>query len=186
MDSEILSQWIAEGSDNWILYLPKTDSFEWSDAISICGENVRLYVYYLEMLLEKDKENLVPGVICIISASEGSLTSDSLSDDAGIGYAICLIDIYMGMYYNTIIGWAVYYLFASFDSELPWMTCNNPWNTRDCTPVLDTRTRTNSSTSPAKEFFEWVPWTISEPSLNCHALSRQHWRLRFMLNIVLR
>jgi len=94
----------------------------------------------------------VPGVICLFSASEGSLKSDILSNDAGIGYAICLIDIYMGMYYNTIIGWAVYYLFASFDSELPWMTCNNPWNTRDCTPVLNTRT--NTSTSPAKEFFE--------------------------------
>jgi solute carrier family 6 serotonin transporter-like protein 4 len=83
--------------------------------------------------------------------------SEDLSD-AGIGYAICLIDIYMGMYYNTIIGWAVYYLFASFDSKLPWMTCDNPWNTLDCTPVLNTRT--NRSTSPAKEFFEWVLRTI--------------------------
>ncbi|KDR15435.1 Sodium-dependent serotonin transporter, partial [Zootermopsis nevadensis] len=70
----------------------------------------------------------------------------------GIGYAICLIDIYMGMYYNTIIGWAVYYLFASFNSQLPWMTCDNPWNTIDCTPVL--QPRNNRSTSPAKEFFE--------------------------------
>ncbi|PNF22061.1 Sodium-dependent serotonin transporter [Cryptotermes secundus] len=88
-----------------------------------------------------------------------------------IGYAICLIDIYMGMCYNTIIGWAVYYLFASFDSKLPWMTCDNPWNTLDCTPVLSTRN--NRSTSPAKEFFElgfqkvcarWVP----------HMLTPQH------------
>ncbi|GFG40749.1 hypothetical protein Cfor_06027, partial [Coptotermes formosanus] len=70
----------------------------------------------------------------------------------GIGYAICLIDIYMGMYYNTIIGWAVYYLFASFNSELPWTTCDNPWNTVNCTPVL--YARNNKSTSPAKEFFE--------------------------------
>ncbi len=27
----------------------------------------------------------------------------------GIGYAICVIDIYVGMFYNTVIGWAVYY-----------------------------------------------------------------------------
>ncbi|XP_058457561.1 sodium-dependent serotonin transporter [Malaya genurostris] len=53
----------------------------------------------------------------------------------GVGYAICLIDIYMGMYYNTIIGWAVYYLFASFNSELPWTKCGNVWNTDACTPV---------------------------------------------------
>jgi len=163
VDSEILSQWIAEGSDNWIIHLPKTDSFEWSEALSVC-------VCYLERLLEKVKENFVPSVICLFSASDGSLTSDSLSDDTGIGYAICLIDIYMGMYYNTIIGWAVYYLFASFRSELPWMTCNNEWNTHNCTPVLSTRT--NSSTSPAKEFFEWVPWTVSEPSLNMSRVER--------------
>ncbi|XP_055538311.1 sodium-dependent serotonin transporter [Wyeomyia smithii] len=53
----------------------------------------------------------------------------------GVGYAICLIDIYMGMYYNTIIGWAVYYLFASFNTELPWTKCGNLWNTDACTPV---------------------------------------------------
>ena len=29
-----------------------------------------------------------------------------------VGYAICVIDIYMGMFYNTIIGWAVYYFVA--------------------------------------------------------------------------
>lgn len=52
-----------------------------------------------------------------------------------MGYAICLIDIYMGMYYNTIIGWAVYYLFASFSTELPWTKCGNPWNTDACMPV---------------------------------------------------
>ncbi|XP_018334453.1 sodium-dependent serotonin transporter [Agrilus planipennis] len=71
----------------------------------------------------------------------------------GIGYAICLIDIYMGMYYNTIIGWAVYYLVASFQSELPWTRCNNSWNTPDCRPVKFIGAQHNL-TSPAREFFE--------------------------------
>lgn len=73
----------------------------------------------------------------------------------GVGYAICLIDVYMGMYYNTIIGWAVYYLYISFGSiltELPWMSCGNPWNTITC-KTMD-QNRTENSTSPAKEFFE--------------------------------
>lgn len=75
---------------------------------------------------------------------------------AGVGYAICLIDIYMGMYYNTIIGWAVYYLFASFTSKLPWTSCDNPWNTQNCMPVTS-ENFTQLATTPAKEFFECVP-----------------------------
>ncbi|XP_049543532.1 sodium-dependent serotonin transporter [Anopheles darlingi] len=65
----------------------------------------------------------------------------------GVGYAICLIDIYMGMYYNTIIGWAVYYLFASFSSELPWTKCGNPWNTDACSPVTGRLNETLTSTT---------------------------------------
>ncbi|XP_058116827.1 sodium-dependent serotonin transporter [Anopheles ziemanni] len=67
----------------------------------------------------------------------------------GVGYAICLIDIYMGMYYNTIIGWAVYYLFASFSSELPWTKCGNPWNTDACSPVTGRLNTTLTSTTTA-------------------------------------
>nr|XP_022905414.1 sodium-dependent serotonin transporter [Onthophagus taurus] len=69
----------------------------------------------------------------------------------GVGYAICLIDLYMGMYYNTIIGWAVYYLIASFQSTLPWTSCGNPWNTPTCRSVKE---QIGNATSPAKEFFE--------------------------------
>lgn len=31
-----------------------------------------------------------------------------------MGVGICLVAIYVGMYYNTIIAWALYYLVASF------------------------------------------------------------------------
>ncbi|CAO1336167.1 unnamed protein product, partial [Diamesa hyperborea] len=71
----------------------------------------------------------------------------------GVGYAICIIDVYMGMYYNTIIGWAVYYFFASFNYELPWNKCGNSWNTDSCLSV-DTPTNLTNTTSPAREYFE--------------------------------
>lgn len=71
----------------------------------------------------------------------------------GVGIAICIIDIYMGMYYNTIIGWAVYYFFASFNSELPWEKCGNEWNTAACLTV-DGVNKTVNNTSPAREYFE--------------------------------
>ncbi|KAI9561180.1 hypothetical protein GHT06_012136 [Daphnia sinensis] len=71
----------------------------------------------------------------------------------GVGYAICIIDFYMGMYYNTIIGWAVYYFVASFTSELPWTSCDHPWNTNSCALVgpVDNGTFVRS---PAQEYFE--------------------------------
>ncbi|CAL8129654.1 unnamed protein product [Orchesella dallaii] len=83
----------------------------------------------------------------------------------GIGYAICIIDLYVGMHYNTIISWAVYYLVQSFQAELPWISCNNTWNTDACV-TLDTIASYNltdmgnmtsnltTSTSPAKEYYE--------------------------------
>uniref|UniRef100_A0A674NHW6 Transporter n=1 Tax=Takifugu rubripes TaxID=31033 RepID=A0A674NHW6_TAKRU len=47
----------------------------------------------------------------------------------GIGFAICIIALYIAFYYNTIMAWALYYLLSSFQSTLPWSTCTNSWNT---------------------------------------------------------
>lgn len=76
----------------------------------------------------------------------------------GIGYAICFIDLYMGMYYNTIISWALYYFCASFTTSLPWTHCSNSWNTNYCRTALE-RSQLDSEaamnySSPAQEFFE--------------------------------
>lgn len=91
----------------------------------------------------------------------------------GIGYAICIIDLYVGMHYNTIISWAVYYLIQSMQSELPWIKCGNSWNTENCTSVTDIQKALRNeslslennetdpftfnryeTTSPAKEYYE--------------------------------
>ncbi|RWS07147.1 sodium-dependent serotonin transporter-like protein, partial [Dinothrombium tinctorium] len=74
---------------------------------------------------------------------------------AGIGYAICFLDLYVGMYYNTIIAWAVYYLVSSFASELPWTRCDNEWNTPSCLSLWQRGSNGSiNATSPAQEFFE--------------------------------
>jgi len=85
----------------------------------------------------------------------------------GIGYAICVIDIYVGMFYNTVIGWAVYYFFQSIMSaaqytygnvdSLPWTTCDNTWNSNSsCVVLSDVQGRNktiNPFSSPAEEYF---------------------------------
>jgi hypothetical protein len=53
----------------------------------------------------------------------------------GIAFTAITIDIFMAMFYNTVIAWSVYYLFLSFKSELPWKTCENEWNTQCCFPI---------------------------------------------------
>ncbi|XP_064649571.1 sodium-dependent serotonin transporter-like isoform X2 [Lineus longissimus] len=72
----------------------------------------------------------------------------------GIGFGICFIATYVAFYYNTIIAWAVYYMFASMRSEVPWTNCNNSWNTDDCVGFFNrTSSTSNTSRSAAEEFF---------------------------------
>uniref|UniRef100_A0A8B9VMF4 Transporter n=1 Tax=Anas zonorhyncha TaxID=75864 RepID=A0A8B9VMF4_9AVES len=73
----------------------------------------------------------------------------------GIGFAICIIGLYVSFYYNTIIAWALYYFYSSFSGTLPWASCDNPWNTPNCTNYFGRSnvTWTNSSRSPAEEFY---------------------------------
>ncbi|ESP01052.1 hypothetical protein LOTGIDRAFT_227769 [Lottia gigantea] len=47
----------------------------------------------------------------------------------GIGFGMVIVSSLVCIYYNMIIGWAFYYLFASFTSVLPWTTCDPAWST---------------------------------------------------------
>ncbi|CAF97748.1 unnamed protein product [Tetraodon nigroviridis] len=46
----------------------------------------------------------------------------------GIGYGYLMIKLY-DFCYVIVQAWALFYLVFSFRSELPWVTCNNSWNT---------------------------------------------------------
>lgn len=50
----------------------------------------------------------------------------------GIGYASVVIVQFLNIYYIVILGWALFYMFASFTSKLPWSHCDNDWNTEQC------------------------------------------------------
>ncbi|XP_069138576.1 sodium- and chloride-dependent neutral and basic amino acid transporter B(0+)-like isoform X1 [Argopecten irradians] len=49
----------------------------------------------------------------------------------GVGYGMFIVSALVSIYYNMIIGWACYYLFASFTSTLPWDKCGD-WSTNLC------------------------------------------------------
>uniref|UniRef100_A0A8C5Z768 Uncharacterized protein n=1 Tax=Marmota marmota marmota TaxID=9994 RepID=A0A8C5Z768_MARMA len=54
----------------------------------------------------------------------------------GVGITMVLISIFVTIYYNVIIGYSLYYMFASFQSELPWKNCSS-WSDSNCsrTPI---------------------------------------------------
>ncbi|KAM6980917.1 sodium- and chloride-dependent glycine transporter 2 [Aplochiton taeniatus] len=50
----------------------------------------------------------------------------------GCGIAMLIISVLIAIYYNIIMCWTLYYLFASLKGSLPWANCRNAWNTLDC------------------------------------------------------
>ncbi|PAA68202.1 hypothetical protein BOX15_Mlig022485g2 [Macrostomum lignano] len=54
----------------------------------------------------------------------------------GVGYAMTYLSTIVGIYYNMIIAISIYYLFASMNSDLPWSSCDNAWNTPLCSSRL--------------------------------------------------
>uniref|UniRef100_A0A671SCG2 Transporter n=1 Tax=Sinocyclocheilus anshuiensis TaxID=1608454 RepID=A0A671SCG2_9TELE len=49
-----------------------------------------------------------------------------------VGVASQVIVIYLNIYYIVVLAWALFYLFNSFWSTLPWTSCDNYWNTAMC------------------------------------------------------
>jgi hypothetical protein len=50
----------------------------------------------------------------------------------GVGWAMAINSFFVTIYYNIIIAWCLFYLFASFRKKLQWSDCGNWWNTDRC------------------------------------------------------
>ncbi|XP_032314615.1 sodium- and chloride-dependent taurine transporter isoform X3 [Camelus ferus] len=107
---------------------------------------------------------------------------------AGIGYASIVIVSLLNIYYIVILAWATYYLFHSFQSDLPWAHCNHSWNTPQC---LEDTLRKNKSlwaslstanfTSPVTEFWERKVLSLSS---GINELGALKWELALCLLLV--
>ncbi|XP_052823575.1 sodium- and chloride-dependent GABA transporter 1 [Octopus bimaculoides] len=49
-----------------------------------------------------------------------------------VGYASVVIAFWLNIWYIVPLAWALFYLFNSFKSVLPWSNCRNSWNTLHC------------------------------------------------------
>lgn len=72
----------------------------------------------------------------------------------GIGITSAVVSFNVALYYNTIIGWCLYYFFQSFQSPLPWAKCpgeevNHTWRAvPECQVSQKCRSRHMTVTSP--------------------------------------
>uniref|UniRef100_A0A8D2E2W2 Transporter n=1 Tax=Sciurus vulgaris TaxID=55149 RepID=A0A8D2E2W2_SCIVU len=106
----------------------------------------------------------------------------------GVGYAVILIALYVGFYYNVIIAWSLYYLFASFTFNLPWTDCGHAWNSPNCTDpkllngsVLGNHTKYSKyKFTPAAEFYERGVLHLHESS-GIHDIGLPQWQLLLCL-----
>nr|CAD7463000.1 unnamed protein product [Timema tahoe] len=116
----------------------------------------------------------------------------------GVGFCAVLVAFYVSFYYNVIIGWALYFLVASAAPNLPWVHCNNTWNTEWCwestllgpAPGLNYSTNTSlgwSTTklphSPASEYFHRAVLEM-QWSNGLHEIGYPKWQLVLCLLLV--
>lgn len=83
----------------------------------------------------------------------------------GAGYAIVIVNIICTTYYNVIISYPLLFLIKSMRNPLPWVNCDNEWNTEKCFKITGAEevgsfinnTFLNTSErlkTPADEFFQ--------------------------------
>uniref|UniRef100_A0AAY4ESA7 Transporter n=1 Tax=Denticeps clupeoides TaxID=299321 RepID=A0AAY4ESA7_9TELE len=103
----------------------------------------------------------------------------------GVGFTVILISLYVGFYYNVIISWALFYLFSSFSGDLPWVNCNNSWNSENCSDLWSNSTLNDSHrTTPAAEYFERGVLHLQD-SAGIDDLGRPRWQLTSCLAVVI-
>jgi len=78
-------------------------------------------------------------------------------NNKGTGIATVVISFFLTTYYIVIISWAMFYIFASFASEVPWSKCNNTWNSKDCWDgsLNESLKTSNDSRTPSEEFYKY-------------------------------
>lgn len=85
---------------------------------------------------------------------------------AGIGFASVIISALVSISYNVVIAYAMYYLIVSIvnmDTNVPWATCGNPWNTIYCrsetqrvTPGMNESEKINVTIGLYQIFIYWI------------------------------
>ncbi|XP_014649492.1 PREDICTED: sodium- and chloride-dependent GABA transporter 2 isoform X2 [Ceratotherium simum simum] len=100
----------------------------------------------------------------------------------GIGYSSQIIVVLLNIYYIVVLAWALFYLFSSLTTQLPWGSCHHEWNTEHCVEFQKNNGSLNvtseNATSPVIEFWERRVLKISD---GIHHLGALRWELALCL-----
>ncbi|XP_055870771.1 sodium-dependent proline transporter-like [Biomphalaria glabrata] len=77
----------------------------------------------------------------------------------GLGYTMVILSGIISIYYNVVVATAIFYFFASMQSQLPWSSCGNYWNTCSC--------RARNMTTELTDSLVWY----HSNGLNCSGLN---------------
>jgi len=86
----------------------------------------------------------------------------------GAGVGTVVISFLLSTYYNVILSWALFYLISSFQDPLPWVACNNWWNSEFCfknsenISSVSTFANQSQGISSTQEFFDKRVLQMSE------------------------
>jgi SNF family Na+-dependent transporter len=89
---------------------------------------------------------------------------------SGIGYMMIALFSIIGVYYNVIMGWSIYYLFSGFTSQLPWANCTKMVN-------MEGVNKTCEEMGPSEYFFNAVMQRKNENEHSLSNLGAFHWDL---------
>jgi solute carrier family 6 amino acid transporter-like protein 5/7/9/14 len=89
---------------------------------------------------------------------------------SGIGYMMIALSSIIGVYYNVIMGWSIYYLFSGFTSQLPWANCTKMVN-------IEGVDKTCEEMGPSEYFFNAVMQRKNEYEHSLSNLGAFHWDL---------
>jgi len=108
----------------------------------------------------------------------------------GLGYGMVTVSTYICIYFAVLISYILFYFCASFTSDLPWIHCNNTWNSENCLIRAhhfagDNATGHNDAevakfTTPTEEYFFRNVLNLSE---GIDDLGLPEWRLTLLLLI---
>lgn len=93
-------------------------------ARSTCGERCR----YCRVSMCSGKYKLCLWFVCL---NISHFVHYNLLSCPGTGISVVFVNTMMSIYYNVIIAYSLYYMFASFQSPLPWSSCFS-WADSNC------------------------------------------------------